>query len=210
MDVAVTTVVTDKAGKTRRNSKSTVRMLFHGYNLQAGKFSLNVRSGWFNTGALRDSISGDMAAFWAPVWLMPDKEGVRNFEVREPAQPGQPALVVNHEKECSTLELMPGKYLFPRHPCGAQQMTVAVKPPSGLIFQKYSLDCAGLPASAEVPYLGVVQLLALHFDVEFTEGFLPGDSKPFLWPKQTFTSATTDKGKISITNQYRPRVQVGR
>ena len=65
MTVAVTTVVTDPAGKVKHRSHSQVHMFFRGCNAQAGKFSLRGDSGWFNPGALRDRVSGDMAAFFS-------------------------------------------------------------------------------------------------------------------------------------------------
>lgn len=68
MDIAVTTIVTDKSGKPRQRAQSSVRMVFNGYNQQSGRLSLHANSGWFNTGALRDSMSGSMAAFVAALF----------------------------------------------------------------------------------------------------------------------------------------------
>src|SRR6266852_399313 len=65
MSVAVTTVVTDGAGKVKHRTQSTVNMVFNGYNKGSGKFSLHANSGILNSGALRDSVSGDLAAFFA-------------------------------------------------------------------------------------------------------------------------------------------------
>ncbi len=210
MDVAVITVVTDKSGKMKRSAQSGVRMIFRGYGLQTRSFNLNGRSGWFNTGALRDSMSGNMAAFAAPLFLMPGKDGAWKFDLRQPSRPGEPILAVNRAEPCQPFELMPprgGKYLYPWHPCGAMQFTVAVKPSNEPVFERYAFDAAGLPVPVKVAYLGDAQLLAFHVDIEFQEGFLPGESKPFLWPKETVTSAATDKGKITITNRYSPRAQ---
>jgi hypothetical protein len=205
MDVAVTTVVTDRAGKPKRQAQSSVRMLFHGYNRQSHKLSLNGNSGMFNSWALRDSMSGNMAAFVAALLLTPGKEVTEHLEIHQPAQPGQPILVTNHPEPCPSFEIQPpGRYLFPRKPCGEAQFSLTVKPDNDLTFQQYSFDSGGLPAAAKVPYLDEVQMLTFHLDIEFQEGFLPGESNPFLWPKQTITQVTTDKGKISITNRYSP------
>ncbi|MCU1232252.1 MAG: hypothetical protein JWP63_219 [Candidatus Solibacter sp.] len=45
MDVAVTTVVTDKQGKPKQKAQTSVRMVFNGYSQQSGKFSLHASSG---------------------------------------------------------------------------------------------------------------------------------------------------------------------
>jgi hypothetical protein len=202
MDVAVTTVVTDRAGKPKRKAQSAVRMVFHGYNQQSHRFSLDGNSGMFNAWALRDSMSGNMAAFVAALLLAPGKDATEHLEIHQPAQPGQPILVTNHPGPCPPFEL--NRYLFPRKPCGAEQFGLTVKPSNDLAFQHYSFDSAGLPAAAKVPYFDDVHILAFHTDVEFQEGSLPGDPAPFLWPKQTVVLVTTDKGEISIANRYSP------
>ena len=206
MDVAVTTVVTGTNGKPKHRAQSTVRMVFHGYNLQSGKFSLRGNSGWFNTWALRDSMTGDMAAFVAPLFLVPSAEVSSRLEIRQPDQPGRPAIVTGHATGCEPFQLMPpGRFLFPYKHCGTEQVTLALES-NEPVFQHYSFDSDGLPAPARVPYLGDVQILGFHADVDFQKGTLPGDPNPFLWPKETAALITTDKGKISIANRYSPRL----
>ena len=71
MDVAVTTTVTDKAGRPKQKAQGTVHMIFSGYNQQADRFTVHANSGIFSYGALRDSMTGNMAVFVAAIFLAP-------------------------------------------------------------------------------------------------------------------------------------------
>jgi hypothetical protein len=204
MSVAVTTVVTDAAGKERHRGQSTVSMVFHGYNQQSGKFSLHANSGFFNTGALRDSLSGDLAAFFAGLYLVPKKDSTRSIEIRQPAEAGKPVLVVVKDGECPALELL-ARWLFPPHPCGTAQFSLTAEGNGDPMFQRFSFESSGRPAAAKIAYLGDVQLQSFHAAVDFQKGFLPGDPKPFLWPLQAVTAAITSKGTVTITNRYSPK-----
>ena len=123
MSVVVTTVVTDAAGKEKHRGQSTVSMVFNGYSQESGKFSLRASSGILNTGALRDSMSGDLAAFYAGFFLVPKKESPRTIEVRQPDGPGKPVLVVVKDGECRAMELM-ARWMFPEHPCGTARFSL--------------------------------------------------------------------------------------
>jgi hypothetical protein len=204
MSVVVTTVVTGPAGKVKHRGESSVSMVFHGYNQASGKFSLRGNSGWFNTGALRDSMSGDLAAFFCAFYLIPKKDARQHREIQQPAEPGKPLLVVVKDAACPAMELM-ARWLFPKKPCGSAQFSLTAGANDDLMFQHFGFDSAGPPAAASIAYLGDVQLTAFHAGVDFQKGFLPGDPQPFLWPKETVTSATTDKGTVTITNRYTPK-----
>ena len=200
MSVAVTTMVTDAAGKVKHQSQSTVGMVFNGYNQGSGKFSLRANSGMFNAGAMRDSLSGDLAAFFAG-GLIPKKTSTQTIAIQQPSEPGKPVLVVIRDGECPPLELMP-RWIFPQHPCGSAQFSVTADSQGGLTFQHFTFDSSGAPAAAKIEYLGDVQLLSFHAAVEFQEVLLPGDPKPYLWPMEAVTSLTTNKGKLTISNRY--------
>jgi hypothetical protein len=203
MDVAVTSVVTDRAGKSKRR-ESTVQMVFSGYSLEAGRFRLNGNSGLFNTGALRDSMSGNMASFVAPLFITPGKDRIPEFDIQEPAEAGQPVVVKNRPSECPAFVLMPpGRYLYPQKTCGDQQITI-VNASGGWIFSHYRFESGGVPVMATVPYLGAVKIRSFRSEVDFHAGTLPGDPKPFLWPSQAVTVVTADKGTITLTNRYSP------
>lgn len=204
MSVAVTTVVTDGAGKVKHRGQSSVSMVFHGYNQESGKFSFRGTSGWFNTGALRDSMSGDLAAFISSGYLLPKKDSTHHPEIQQPSEPGKPILVVAQDGDCPAMEVMP-QWLFPSKPCGSARFNLTAGANGDLMLQHFSFDSLGTPAAAKVAYLGDVRLLAFHAGVDFQEGYLPGDPKPFLWPKEAVTSATTNKGKVTITNRYSPK-----
>jgi hypothetical protein len=203
MSVAVTTVVTDGAGKVKHQGQSTVGMVFNGYNQGSGKFSLRANSGMFNAGALRDSLSGDLAAFFAG-GLISKKNSTHTIAIQQPSEPGKPVLVVVKDGECPELQLME-RWMFPRNPCGASQFSVHADSQGGLMFQHFSFESSGRPAPAKITGLGDVQLTAFHADVEFQAVQMPGDSKPFLWPLEAVTSVTTNKGKVTITNRYSPK-----
>jgi hypothetical protein len=115
MNVAVTTTVTDAAGKVKHQGQATVGMVFNGYHQESGKFSFRANSGMLNAGAMRDSVSGDLAAFFAG-GMIPKKDPSL-IEIRQSPEPGKPVLVVVKDKECPALELMQ-RAMFPQHPCG--------------------------------------------------------------------------------------------
>jgi hypothetical protein len=198
MSVAVNTVVTDKAGKVTYRGQSTVSMVFHGYNQSSGHWSFRGNSGWFNTGALRDSVSGEIGAFMAASLLTPQKDDKREREIREPAQ------VVIRNSQCAAFVPMK-RWLFPQNFCGTLEASLSPEAGSDWMFQHIQLESAGLPAPARISYLGDVKLQSFRVDVDFQKAMLPGDPKPYLWPQQTVATARTDKGTVTITNRYSAR-----
>jgi hypothetical protein len=203
MSVDVTTLVTDAGGKAKHQSRATAGMVFNGYNKGAGKFSLRANAGVMSAGAMRDSVSGDLAAFFAG-GLISKKDPAHTLAIRQPAKPGEPIVVVVTEGDCPPLELMP-RWMFPQHPCGSARFTVNAGSHGGLTFQSFRFDSSGPPGAAKVAYLGDVQVQAFHAEVEFQEGVLPGDRNPYLWPLAAVTSVTTNKGKVTIGNRYSPK-----
>jgi hypothetical protein len=206
MDVAVTTVVTDARGKLKRRSQSSVRFVFRGYNQEAGKFSFRSNSGWFNTRALRESLSGDLAVFAAAMRLAPAKDWSPHLEIQQPAQPGEPFLVSAKDGECPEFKLL-RNWVFPEKLCISAQFRLAGDPANDLVFQHFSFDVTNLPATAKVADFGDVQVLSFHSEGDFQKASLPGEAQPYLLPKQVVTSVATSKGKMVITNQYAPRIQ---
>jgi hypothetical protein len=203
MSVDVTTVVTDGAGRVKHQAQSTVGMVFNGYDQGSGKFSLRANSGMLNAGAMRDSLSGDMAAFFAG-GLISKKDSAHTISIQQPSEPGKPILVVVMDGECPEMELLP-RWTFPRSPCGTAQFSLNVDSRGSLMFQHFNFDSSGSPGRAKVAYLGDVQALAFHASVEFQEVVLPGDPKPYLWPLEAVTSITTNKGRVTIHNRYSPK-----
>ena len=143
MSVAVTTVVTDGAGKVKHRGQSSVSMVFHGYNQESGKFSFRGTSGWFNTGALRDSMSGDLAAFISSGYLLPKKDSTHHPEIQQPSEPGKPILVVAQDGDCPAMEVMP-QWLFPSKPCGSARFNLTAGANGDLMLQHFSFDSLGL------------------------------------------------------------------
>jgi hypothetical protein len=202
MSVAVTTVVTDSAGKVKHQGQATVGMVFNGYNQGSGKFSFRANAGMLNAGAMHDSVSGDLAAFFAGGTI--PKKDPSLIGIRQAPEPGQPVLVIVKDKECPVLEMMQ-RAMFPQHPCGLAQFSVNAGSHGGLMFQHFGFDTAGAPGAGKVNYLGEVQVLSFHAEVDFQEAMLPGESSPYLWPLEATASVTTNKGKVTIVNRYSPK-----
>jgi hypothetical protein len=200
MSVDVTVVVTDAAGKVKRQIRSAAGMVFNGYNQGSGKFSLRANAAMFSAGAMHDSVSGDLAAFFAGS-LIGREDPTRTITIEQPAEPDKPLLVAVKDAECPRLDLMP-RWMFPQHACGSAQFRVSAGAHGGLMFQHFSFYSSGPPAAAKITYLGDVQLLAFHAEVDFQEGTVPGDPNPYLWPRQAVTSVKTSKGSVTITNRY--------
>jgi hypothetical protein len=57
MNVDVTTVVKDMAGKMKHQSHLTASMVFRGYSLQSGKFSVQATKSGLTPFGLQDSLS---------------------------------------------------------------------------------------------------------------------------------------------------------
>ena len=195
MDVAVTTTVRNAAGKTTKTSHSTVHVLFKGYSLRTHHFSFQGNSGWFSTGSLRDSFSGNFAAFMAAGMIADPPEGA---EVRV-----EPGLVSVRTMACKSTELME-QYPIPKHFCGTVSYRLGADTDGGPVFEHFTLDLAGLPARAKLAYLGEVEISGYRIDGDFQKALLPGDPKPFLLPGKIVTSITTNKGNLESTNDYSP------
>lgn len=199
MNVEVTTVVTDPSGKVKHRGQGTAGMIFNGYNQGSHKFSLRANAGMMSAGVMRDSVSGDLAAFFAGGLIQKDDAG-RTVEIR------RPDLVIVRDKDCPELALMQ-RWMFPDHPCGTAEFTVGRNAGGNLAIQRFTFDSGGAPGAAKVEYLGEIQVTGFRALVEFQEKLLPGDAKPYLWPLMAETSVTTSKGKVTITNRYSAKSQ---
>ena len=184
MTVAITTVVTDNNGKVKHQSQTTAGMVFRGYNLESRKFTVRATASMMHRGALGDSLPGDAAAFVAGGFLL----GKRDSPIEI-----TPGLVTRKDKECPALEMMP-RWFVPAHECGTMQLTLTSTPTGDPMFQRFSFDSLGAPASASVPHLGSVQLLSYHTTVEFQLKSMPNEAKPYLWPLETVVTGLTNKG----------------
>src|SRR5260370_30506348 len=63
LSVDVTTVVTDASGKEKHKGHLTASMVFRGYSLQSGKFSVQAKKDGLTPLGLQDSLGGHVAAF---------------------------------------------------------------------------------------------------------------------------------------------------
>ena len=192
MDVMVTKVITDAGGKVKHRSQSTVHMVFNGYNQRTEKFSLRANAGPFSRETLRDSIAAGLPAFPA-LGLLKKQDADVTVNIQQPSAPDQPTLVTIKSAKCPAMDLLP-QWLMAKHHCGVSEMSVMADANGDLTFQQFVFDDLGPPGTGKAGSLGDVQVLALHATATFQRGFLPGDSKPFLWPKETVTTLKTDKG----------------
>jgi hypothetical protein len=196
MSVDVTTVVTDPAGKVKHRSHFTEGMVFHGYNLASGNFSIRATKGGLTPFGLRDGLSGDLATFFGGSAVF-DKEAA--IQIHQAT--GQPVAVIVKHANCPAIDWIP-KYSFPQHPCGAMEVTLARDERGEPAIQHVTFNSTGSPGTANIAHLGMAQIKAFQFGVDFQLKFLPGEDKPYLWPLTTVVSASTDKGTVTITNRY--------
>lgn len=200
MNVGVTTVVSDTAGKVKHRDQATVRLVFNGYNPRSGKGSLRANAGVLSKNEMYESLSGSFAAFMAAAWILPEKDSTHRFRLEAP-EPGKPFAMVAKDADCAELQMMP-RIPFPQHFCGSVRITWSEEAGGELAFQNIILESAGRPAAAKIAGLGDVRVLGFHAEVSFQKGFLQGDAKPFLWPKTAVTTVRTDRGTVEITNRY--------
>lgn len=204
MDVAVTNVVTDPQGNVKRRSQSAVRVMYKGFNQQAGRSSFNANSGWFNTGALRASLSGDFAVDIATMRLAVGMGGGPPWGIQPPAAPGQPYLLTSKDSDCPAFQLL-RDWIFPAKLCAAFQYSLDGSGPENLAFAHFRFDLLNVPAPAKLPDFGQAQITSFRCEGDFQKAFLPGDSQPYLLPSRVVTTVETSKGRIELTNQYSPR-----
>lgn len=203
MSIAVTMVVTDASGKLKRRSHGSVDFIFHGYNPRSDKGTFTISAGIFQRGTMKESMGGNNAVLFAGLMLRDALHATPSPEILQPAGAGQPLIVRFNGVQCQPFKLKESS-LFPGNYCGRWEYYLT-ESGNDLRFERFSFDSAGLPTQAKVAYLGDVQVLGFHFDEDFQQALLPGDAKPFLLPKKVVTAITTDKGTITITNQYAPK-----
>jgi hypothetical protein len=194
MSVDVVTTAQDPSGKVTKRRQSTIRTVFKGYNLQARRFSWQGHSGWFSTGSLSDSFSGDWGAFIAA-------SIIGNPEDPAEVQVESPTAASVHWNKCHRQFLMHPKYLMPDAFCLTAEYILGEEDgqPS---FKSYTIHLRDLPAPARLPYLGEAKISSYTVDGDFQKQFLPGDPKPYLTPGKVTSVIATDKGKITVVNSY--------
>ena len=201
MEVSVTTVVKGPSGKTKRNKQATIHMLFHGY-AQSGHFQVSSRAGIMDRSAMFESMSGDFAAFAAGSLLIKRRDSA-TFSV----EAGPPLLLRIDDRECPEFKVISEKFLFPpiESFCGAATYTLNEDATGGITFQHFHFAAANLPASVQTAELGPAKILTFTVDEDFQSWNMPGETTPFLLPKNVQISVTSDKGTIEFRNAYTPK-----
>ena len=197
MNVAVKVVVTDLAGKVTHQNELSTSMVFRGYSLGTGKFSIVSTKNGLTPFGVHDSLPGGLAAFVAATKLF--KLGQAKVEIVQPEQ--NKATVFVRDEKCPAIELL-RRDMFMVHPCGNAEFTLTSAPGGDLAMQHVSFDSTGDAVLTKVAHLGEANLKSFHYGVDFQLKTLPGEAKPYLWPLETVVVATTDKGTVTITNQY--------
>lgn len=190
MQVSVTTTV---RGKERH---ANVTMLFSGYG--EGRFRARAKGRFADRGMLKESLSGELAAFASGALLLRKRDTARiegdGHEVR----------IV--DSGCPPLRLVSDSVLFPAREalCGTAVFETAPGV-DGPTFSRFRLTSANVPARVKTADLGEVELRSFQVEEEFQSLKLKGDARPVLLPKTVRIKATTDKGDIEIRNEYTPK-----
>jgi hypothetical protein len=208
MDVAVTTVVKDATGKQKRNATSTVRLLFRGYNAQAGRWSFRANSGLMARRILYDSMGGHLAIFDAFTAIAPRPEGELPIVV-EVGDAGAPFVVRVTDPKCAVFE-MKGSFPYPNKSCNTSTFDVLRGAAGELGIERFTLDILRLPAAGKVPYLGEATIRKIHTEGEVQLAQLGADTKPFLIPKRVITAIEADRGTLVVTNAYTLKAEPAR
>ncbi len=197
MNVDITTVeVTDtKEPKVTHNSHLTETTVFKGYNQGSGSFAVRATKQGLTPFGRYEAFSGEFAAFLSGTILF------RKDNPETEIKSGEPVSIVVRDKNCSALDANPN-FVFPRKVCGTTEVTFASVPQGDLAIQHATFDSKGAPAHVKVAHLGMVEVRAYHYDVDFQLKTLPGEAKPYLWPLKTVVTATSDKGTVTVTNLY--------
>jgi hypothetical protein len=105
-------------------------------------------------------------------------------------------------KPCAgfTMKKLAQSYI-PDQPCGSSEFQLG----NGMAFQRFSFEALGLPTPVKMDPFGRCTLRRYHADVSFQSVNLPGDTEPFLVPKQVTATLETDKGTILISSDYQPK-----
>jgi len=198
MDVAVTTLVTDAAGREKRHTQGTVRLLFRGYSQQAERFTMKSQAGLMYRRLLHDSMAGDLAVFKAFMLVAPGKNGAPRVKV---AEEDGGLVARNIETECPDFEMRTGE-LFPRRDCSRVEFRLVREASGELAVDHFRIETVNLPAPAKLRYLGQVEVWKYAAEADVQKAYLPGDPRPFLVPKRVVTTIETNKGNIVLTEEH--------
>jgi hypothetical protein len=200
MDVAVTTVVTNAAGRQKRHTQATVHLVFHGYNQQAERFTLRSDTGFFHFRELHDSIAGDFEIFKAFSMVVPGKDGRTKSDVEFTEDNGG-LTVRTGQNDCRGFDLKAGE-LWATQDCSAVEFRLGRDAAGELTVERFRIETKNLPARGNVRYLGPAEVRRLYAEGELQKAYLPGDPRPFLAPKHVVTTIETDKGKVVVTGEH--------
>jgi hypothetical protein len=197
MDVDVHTVVQDPAGKTTKIVDAQVRLIFKGYRIskEGFSFSFHSNSGWFSAGSLNDSMAGDLGAQFA-AGLLGNARPEDNFV----ADGGKVTIT---DKSCDSFSLDKSRPI-PRFFCGSTEYRIGSEPDGNLGIEHFSMTLGRLPVRVKLNRLGPVELRSYKIGGDYQKRYLPGDPKPFLIPNVIVVEALADKGRLTVTNRYKP------
>lgn len=200
--------VTDHSGRTRKPKTITTTYVFHGYSKARQTANVTFSGHESFWAVLRGSKMMKLTGNGAFLTMLP---GLRIYFERSDY-----TLHVNglgNGEEAVTAQLTPVKpcspfsmsklpqFYIPDQPCGPGEFLLG----KDMTFQKFSYDAASLPAVVSFDPFGRCSLRSYHADVTFQSVNLPGESDPFLVPKQATATLETNKGTIVISSTYEPK-----
>ncbi|MGE5324760.1 MAG: hypothetical protein ACM3SW_17975 [Actinomycetota bacterium] len=197
--------VTDHSGRTRRPKTITTTYVFHGYSKARRTTNATFTGHESFWALLRGSKMMKIAGNSAFLTMLP---GLSLYAEKSDyalhinaSGKGEEVAQLTPVKPCSSFTMKQPQFYIPDHPCGPGEFLLG----KDLTFQEFSFDVPGLPAPVKLDPFGHCTLRSYHADVTFQSVNLPGESDPFLVPKQVTATLETDKGTIVISSTYKPR-----
>ncbi len=200
MTVTVSTSVVDLSGRTKKQTQNRAEVVFHGYAPSRGG-KVSAKGGITARRQLYDSLSGDLAAIGLASKALGSRGALRVVSN------GDGFTAALDDQSCQPFRLVGADVLFPTRDtfCGSTTFHIAREQGAELVFRDAAFESANLPVHSKLPYLGEVEILAFHVDLEFQRAMLPDDAVPFLLPMRAVTKFRTNKGEIVLTNVYEPK-----
>lgn len=198
--------VTDHSGRTRKPKTITTTYVFHGYSKasQTANATFNGHESLWamlrGSKTMKVSMNGAMWTIIPGIRLYGD---AYSMQIDQSANSnGSITAQFTPIKPCPPFAMTKfSQYYLPDHSCGPGEFQLG----NDLTFQKFSSDIPGLPAPVKLDPFGQCTLRSYHADVTFQSVNLPGESDPFLVPKQATATLETDKGTIVISSSYQPK-----
>lgn len=198
----------DVVGTLRKRATISVDYVFQGYSPRNTTATASIRgniSVWAVLGGaktLKASLNGAAMTLIAGSVVSLDVSRYA-FEAEDRvAQEGIIIAKLVPKEDCPPFVMsnLPEAYV-PDRTCGTMQYQLN----SSLHFQKFIYEASGLPVKMRIRPFGESTLQRYRAEVDFQTVVLPGETQPFLVPRQVITELQTSKGRIRISSVYEPK-----